>query len=99
MRVKKHSVLSRRERLELFLGSPLLLALLGIEIARIWRAIQGDPLLITGLTGFDVTVQWSASPYFFILGMAVHILIIMVIVGALHHQVRQGRRWRSANRH
>ena len=47
---KRRGLLTRRERLSLFLGVPLLSVVLCVEIFRIWRAVLGEPLLIQSIT-------------------------------------------------
>ena len=90
--------LSRRELWLLALGSPFFLTILIVEVVRIWRAMQGEPLLITGLAGFDVTVQWAVSPVHFMLGMVLHAVIIVFVAVALWFQLQQWRTWLRAKR-
>jgi hypothetical protein len=90
---KRKALLNRGERLELFLGAPLLLVFLGVELLRIWRAFKGEPLPVTGIAGFDLIVRWSDSPLYFSLAMVLHGVIVLILVAALSHQVQQARRW------
>jgi hypothetical protein len=67
--------------------------LLVVEAVRAWRAIRGQPLLITGLTGTDLTVQWSSNRGLFLLVMAIHAVIILFCAFALWLLLARGKSW------
>ena len=89
---KSSGILNRRERLTLFLGTPLIAAALCFEIVRIWRAFQGGPLLITRLTAPDISVAWTDGPFLFLLGLALHLAIVLLFAAFLFYQFQQARR-------
>ena len=64
--LKGRGVLSRSDVFSLIAGTPLLFALLTVEIVRLWRAVHGEPLLITGVFGSNLSVQWSTGTLAFI---------------------------------
>jgi hypothetical protein len=70
--------------------------LLIVELARVWRAMAGEKLLITSITDPDVTVSWSENPFFFLLGLAMHGAILALVGGALFSQYRFARKWLAA---
>lgn len=96
--LKPSGVLTRRERLTLLVGAPVIAIILGLEIVRIWRALQGGPLLITGFTDPDVVVLWSDGPVLFLLGLLLHLAIVALLTGALFFQFEQARRWLRSKR-
>jgi len=90
---KRRGLLSGRERFSLFIGAPLLLLILGVEVVRVARALMGEPLFITGFTEPDTMAEWSANPVLFVAGLLLHAAIISFLIGALFFQVQEGRRW------
>lgn len=90
--------MTRGEKFWLLAGSPLLLIILIVEVGRVWRALQGEPLLITGLFGRDIAVQWSTGRLFFVLGLIFHGALIAFFAAGLWFQVEQARRWFRAAR-
>ncbi|WP_141244003.1 hypothetical protein [Sphingomonas lenta] len=90
---KRQGLLTRRERLSVLLGVPLLTMILCVEIARVWAAVLGKPLLITSFIDPDLTVEWSANPYLFLLGLGLHGFIILFVAAALWVQSYQAWRW------
>jgi hypothetical protein len=88
-----HAVLTRADKISLFVGCPLLMALLLVELSRVWRALHGEPLLITGSFGREITVQWTADRSLFILGMMMHAVILVFVTAVLWVQVGQARLW------
>jgi hypothetical protein len=66
--------------------------LLLLEVVRVWRAMQGEPLLITGVFGSDILVQRSADQFTFVVGMTFHLLLIGVLTVALWYQLRLAQR-------
>jgi hypothetical protein len=91
--LKRRGLLSGRERFSLFIGAPLLLLILGLEVVRIARAMMGGPLLITGFTEPDTIAEWSSNPALFMAGLILHAAIMAFLTGALFFQVQAGRRW------
>jgi len=96
--LKPSGVLNRRERLTLFLGTPLIATVLCFEILRIWRALQGEALLITGLTEPDISVAWFDGPILFVLGLALHLVIVLLLAAFLLYQLQQARRLARSRR-
>ncbi len=95
---KRRGLLTRRERLSLFLGVPLLLVFLCVDVVRIWRAVLGEPLLITSITEPDLTVEWSSNPYLFLLGLGFHLLLVLTVTVVLWFQRYEARRWLRSRR-
>lgn len=87
------SLFSRREKVSLVIGIPLIVAMLVVEVARIRRAVIGEPLLITGLFGSDISVQWSVNALAFVLGVAFHLIILAFLLGVLWVQFDMVKRW------
>jgi hypothetical protein len=84
--------LSRRELCELMFGVPLSLGMLCVELVRIWRGFQGEPLLLTGFTDPDLTARWSESPLYFCLVLALHSVILLWLGAVLFYLFQLGRR-------
>lgn len=97
--LQQRPALSRSDLFSLFVGTPLLLALLVVEIIRVSRAVTGDALLITGVFGSDVSVQWSTGPLLFVLGAVLHLVIIVFVLGGLWAQFEIISRWRKGRRY
>ena len=90
--LRPRGVLNRRERVTLFLGTPLLLAFLCVEMARLWGAFQGRRLLLTGLVQPELSVARSDGLFPFVLGLALHLVIVAMLSAFLLSQVGQARR-------
>jgi hypothetical protein len=94
---KRTDNLSGRDRLTLFLGTPLMAAALCFEIARIWRAFRGDALLITGVVK-PVSVARADGLVPFLLGLALHLALVLMLTAGLLSQVQQVRRFVRSKR-
>ena len=94
----KRRRISRIDAFTLVVGPPFCLTLLAVEAVRIWGAINGEPLLITGLFGFDVKVEWSDGWLPFFGGVALHAAIIAFALLALWGLYDHFQRWRGWRR-
>lgn len=83
------------EYVQLLAGVPLSLAVLAVELDRVWAGLRGGPLLITGLTDPHVTVRWSVNRLHFAAGLLLHLVIILFFAALLASLYTLARRWRS----
>lgn len=84
--------LTRTELCELMFGLPLSLGVLWVELVRIWRVFQGEPLLLTSFTDPDFTVRWSEGPLYFTLALILHSLIVLWLAAMLFYLFQLGGR-------
>jgi len=97
--LKGRGPLSRSEAFALIVGAPFLSILLVVEGARIWGAINGAPLLITGLFGLDIAVRRSDGVLPIVLGATLHGVIILWVIASLWSLLGLFQRWLEARRH
>jgi hypothetical protein len=97
-RFKRRGLLTRRERISLFLGAPLLLVVLSVTVVRIYRAVLGEPLHITSIIGPDLTVEWSSNPYLFLLALGFYFVVVLILAVVLWFQLHEARRWLRSRR-
>jgi len=89
---RPHERLTVGDYVTLLLGVPVLSTVLAVELVRVWRGLNGGPLLITGLSDPEIAVRWSVSRLHFVAGLALHAVILLSVGAGLAYTFTLARR-------